>query len=196
MLRDRKYLIDDLKSDMIESDFDTFKLTYPDFKPSDLNDTFESMDPDTPRVMVSFDPYEGIDAAKLNNNVLKKLIEKMNSNNISHMILIVPDSSVTSGILKAIEKLRMEGSHKIEIFEQKEVLINITEHDLVPKHEPLTKQMKQELLDRYKINESQLPKILKSDPVVRYFGVEPGTVMKITRRSETSGRYVTYRLVC
>ncbi|OHS94630.1 DNA-directed RNA polymerases I, II, and III subunit RPABC1 [Tritrichomonas foetus] len=197
MLRDRKYILDQEKLDLLEADCDTFCAQYDDnFQPSVLNDVYESSDPEIPRLKVRFDITESANFTKFNQKVFSELISQMKNENISHEILIVKDGSMTSGLMKTIEKLRQEGKYRVEVFEQKEVLINITEHELVPLHEPLSSSQKKELLDRYKINESQLPKILKNDPVVRYFGVDPGTVMKITRRSETAGRYVTYRLVC
>jgi DNA-directed RNA polymerase I, II, and III subunit RPABC1 len=55
---------------------------------------------------------------------------------------------------------------------------------------------KKELLKIYKLKEGQLPKMLTSDPIARYFGARKGQVFKITRASESSGEYIYYRVVC
>lgn len=43
---------------------------------------------------------------------------------------------------------------KLEIFLENELLINIIEHELVPKHIPLSEDDKKAVLLRYKVKES------------------------------------------
>jgi DNA-directed RNA polymerase subunit H len=73
--------------------------------------------------------------------------------------------------------------------------IDILEHELVPKHEVLSKSEKEGLFDKFKITKDNLPKILSSDPVVKAINAKTGDVLKITRKSDTTGESLYYRLV-
>ncbi len=74
-------------------------------------------------------------------------------------------------------------------------LFDITKHKLVPKHVILSEEEKREVLEKYNVDETQLPKILHTDPVVIAIGAKPGQVLKIIRRSPTAKESIAYRIV-
>merc|ERR1712071_673046 len=118
----------------------------------------------------------------------KQYCERMQAEKITNAMVMVAAGMTPSAKTAMIE---LQPKYKIESFMEQELLINITEHELVPMHQVL----KEELLQRYKITEQLLPRIQTSDPIARYYGVNRGQVFKIIRRSDTAGRYVTYRMV-
>ena len=130
---------------------------------------------------------------------IRKYMKLMEEEDVYRSIVVVIDS-VTSFAKNEINRSQIieneDGKKiKIECFNEKELYIDITEHELVPKHILLTPEEKKELLDELKIRENQLPKIkLKTDPVARYYGLSKGDVIKIIRPSETSGEYINYRI--
>ncbi|EXJ53442.1 DNA-directed RNA polymerase I, II, and III subunit RPABC1 [Cladophialophora psammophila CBS 110553] len=101
---------------------------------------------------------------------------------------------VTAAALRAFEPLAERGI-TAEWFQEQDLLVNITRHELVPKHVLLSAEEKKVLLDRYRLKETQLPRIQFSDPVAKYLGLKRGNVVKIIRKSETAGRYASYRWV-
>ncbi|HMF30196.1 MAG TPA: DNA-directed RNA polymerase subunit H [Candidatus Lokiarchaeia archaeon] len=61
--------------------------------------------------------------------------------------------------------------------------IDILLHDLVPIHLILTKSETEDLLRRYRIHISQLPRILETDAAIRAIGAKRGDVVHIIRKS-------------
>ncbi|KAI4164481.1 MAG: hypothetical protein LQ342_001794 [Letrouitia transgressa] len=108
-----------------------------------------------------------------------------------HTGIMVTRSSITSAALKI--KSAIGNNQHIETFQEQDLLVNITHHELVPKHVLLSAEEKKKLLERYRLKETQLPRIQVTDPVARYLGLKRGNVVKIIRRSETAGRYASYR---
>lgn len=73
---------------------------------------------------------------------------------------------------------------------------DIFDHNLVPDHEIMTEEEIEKLYKELKIKDkSQLPKIKVDDPVSKSLLAKEGQVLRITRISETAGKFSTYRLV-
>ncbi|KAJ1979932.1 DNA-directed RNA polymerases II 24 kDa polypeptide (RNA polymerase II subunit 5) [Dimargaris cristalligena] len=122
---------------------------------------------------------------------IRKYCERMISQNVQKGVVIYV-KNLTSAAVKIMDQMR--DKYRFEFFKEAELMVNITRHRLVPKHEILTPEEKRTLLHRYRLKETQLPRIQNTDPVARYYGLDRGQVVKITRASETAGRYLTYRL--
>jgi len=74
------------------------------------------------------------------------------------------------------------------------LIINITNHELVPKHRVLDEAEKTHLLEKYNLTSpNKIPVILKNDPVSKFYGMNKGDIIEITRPSETGGEYISYR---
>lgn len=132
------------------------------------------------------------DEPKIGIKTVKNYCQRMQEENITRAIIVV-QQGMTPSAKQALTD--MAPKYILEQFLESELLINITEHELVPTHIILTSEEKAELLARYKLKESQLMRIQASDPVARYFGLKRGQVVKIIRPSETAGRYISYRFV-
>ncbi|RDA96247.1 hypothetical protein CP533_1769 [Ophiocordyceps camponoti-saundersi (nom. inval.)] len=106
--------------------------------------------------------------------------------------IMVTHVALSSAARKSLASV--ESMAKIECFLEDDLLVNITHHELVPRHVLLSREEKAALLKRYRLKETQLPRMLQKDPVARYLGLKRGQVVKIIRASETAGRYASYRL--
>ncbi|KAI9854275.1 MAG: DNA-directed RNA polymerases II 24 kDa polypeptide (RNA polymerase II subunit 5) [Pleopsidium flavum] len=114
------------------------------------------------------------------------------ADNNFHTGILITQASITPAALKLVPAALPS---IIEFFQEQDLLVNITHHELVPKHVLLSPEEKRALLERYRVKESQLPRIQTGDPVAKYLGLRRGQVVKIIRKSETAGRYASYRWV-
>jgi len=190
MCHDRGYLV---TQDELDQTLDQFKETFGD-RPSERHPARQDL---TMLVSHNDDPTDQMfvffpDEPKVGVKVIKTYCQRMQEESISKAVIVVQTGMTPSAKVALVE---MAPKYMLEQFLENELLINITEHELVPEHIVLTNEEKQELLGRYKLKESQLMRIQAGDPVARYFGLRRGSVVRIIRSSETAGRYVTYRLV-
>jgi len=120
--------------------------------------------------------------------LLRKMIDKMNAVGVKRG-MIIADLGITTGARTLARRKRIESIPKdFPSF-------NIFEHDLVPLHEILTEEEKEEILKKYHIKVYAMPRISRSDPAVIAVGGRPGDVIRIIRKSPTAGKHVFYRYV-
>ena len=107
------------------------------------------------------------------------------------LYIFIVNDKISASNMKSMNALNIN----MQIFNIRELQFNITKHVLVPKHELVTNSEEiEDIMKTYSLkSKSQLPLILKSDPVSRYFGLRTGDIVKITRVSPSSGEYYIYR---
>lgn len=134
---------------------------------------------DESQILVWFFRYD-----KMNIESIKEFVHFLETTGIRHG-LIVYQQTITSSTKKVIENLFQ---FKIELFEQKELLYDLTLFRYFCKHEKVDSKEASELKKKYG---TSMPILLRIDPVVRYFDFQRGDIIRIYRRNNT----LSYRLV-
>ncbi|KAK4217798.1 RNA polymerase [Rhypophila decipiens] len=206
MVQDRGY---ELAEDEVKISLDSFRLNYtnPDGSPDRAKMHFSAKPSDammkkfTPpptqsnpdpapecgTIYVEFCPEK----TSIGIGVMKKFVQQCSGDH--HKAGILVTAAALSSQARKVMTVTQQYT-QIECFLEEDLLVNITHHKLVPKHILLSRDEKTALLKRYRLKETQLPRILAKDPVARYLGLKRGQVVKIIRSSETAGRYASYRL--
>ena len=192
MVKDRGYFI---TQEEIELSLDDFKAKYCDsmgrpqrrmmsFQANPTEETIEKF-PSMGSLWAEF-----CDEASVGVKTMKAFVIHIQEKNYQTGIFVY-QNNITPSAMKLVPSIPPA---TIETFPEASLVVNITHHELVPKHIRLNEEEKKELLKRYRLKESQLPRIQKADPVALYLGLKRGEVVKIIRKSETSGRYASYRI--
>ncbi|KAF6155404.1 hypothetical protein GIB67_019930 [Kingdonia uniflora] len=145
MLRDRGYLVGNSEINMNRADFIAkFGET---IKRDDLTILKAKPDNPTDQVYVFFPEEE-----KIGIKSVKNYIARMKNDNVFKAILVV--RKVTPSAKKGIQEL--SATYQINFFEEEELLVNITHHELVPQHQVLSNEEKLALLKQYTVKEIQV----------------------------------------
>lgn len=120
---------------------------------------------------------------KFNIEGVKYAIYHLQQHKLKHIIIIY-QNIVTSSAKKAIEHLQ---DYTIELFEKKELQFNPTKHRLYSPHIKLDKNTPEVPHDQL----NNLPVLLRTDVIARYFHFHRGDIIKINRINGS----IAYRLV-
>eukprot|EP00760_Papus_ankaliazontas_P008887 PhM_4_TR13942/c5_g2_i1/m.5368/K03013/RPB5, POLR2E; DNA-directed RNA polymerases I, II, and III subunit RPABC1 len=192
MLTERGYHIpDSLIPDSLEKFEHKFCPTGPGTTPNRRDMTLNVSRPANAEdsILVFF-----MEEPKVGAGEIKELVAVATSQNARVAILVYTQDMTPIG-RRVITQINQTDQVRIEPFTEDELTVNITKHELVPRHVPLSATEKKEVLDTFRLKESQLPRMSHTDPMARFLGLTRGRVVKIIRPSETAGQYVMYRLV-
>uniref|UniRef100_A0A7R9TM45 DNA-directed RNA polymerases I, II, and III subunit RPABC1 n=1 Tax=Prasinoderma coloniale TaxID=156133 RepID=A0A7R9TM45_9VIRI len=186
MLVARDYLLERKEVEMTKEDFEKEYVKDGKLDRENLTAFAKKKDDPTEQIFVFFPDEAKVGVAKI-----KKFAERMKNEQVFRAIMVVQQSLTPFAKQCLVE---MAPKYILEVFQEQELLVNITRHTLVPTHQILSDDEKKTLLERYKVKETQLPRVQHSDPVARFYGLNRGQVVRIIRPSETAGRYVMYRI--
>tara|TARA_B100001741_G_scaffold75654_1_gene61221 strand:+ start:11983 stop:12600 length:618 start_codon:yes stop_codon:yes gene_type:complete len=117
-----------------------------------------------------------------------KQLRQWNDGNQGSQIIIVSVEGPTAFTKKEADQYYPN----IQFFTFKDLCVNITRHNLVPKHEKITKNDVE-----YEVSsDEEWPKLYTTDAISQYYNYKPGDLVRITRTMGCAEPVFYYRLVC
>lgn len=110
------------------------------------------------------------------------------------LIIIIKDEP-NEPLIKILKNIWEQDEIFIIVFNIDRLQFNILEHNLVPKHRPLTEIEAIEIKNKYNIiSNDQIPDISRFSPVAQAIGLRPNQICEIIRPSKTSIFSKFYRI--
>ncbi|KAA8519140.1 hypothetical protein F0562_013386 [Nyssa sinensis] len=128
---------------------------------------------------------------EIRKQVIVGIFSQISNKESLHRVILILQSKMNSHARKVVDDFPT----KVETFQITDLLANITKHVLAPKHEILTSEEKQMLLQKYHVEDKELPRMLVNDTIARYYGLQKGQVVKVTYGGPLTDSLVTYRCV-
>ena len=139
------------------------------------------------KVLMVMDPNE-----KVGIDTVRRIIHELQTD-IQTAILIIRNK-ITPFAQQAIDTLRHHTDGYIEVFTFQELHINICKHKYVPTHRILSAKEKADVSARFSATDPVFPKLILTDPLVRYYGLSRGDMVQFVRKMGYETRLV-YRVV-
>lgn len=123
---------------------------------------------------------------KPDTNEVKEIVKILNEKKINHGLIII-ENEPTNCATKTLAQNKTIGI-KIETFPVDNLQFNITKHSLYCPHRQLSAK---ESFDFKKKWGDNIPLLLKSDPICKFFNFQAGRIIEVKRENN----YVSYRIV-
>lgn len=182
MIQRRGYTVKKRESDLLKISLDSFLEVYIPFAEqqkqslrSVLSRPYEHADDDS-RIYVYF-ADQSKTSKQLGVDVVSDVIATADQYRAKKIVLITP-SPLTPSASKKIQDLL---SYTVSVFLETEMVYDPTEHYFTPEHRALETEEQREFLKRNNLSIDQLPIILTTDMISRYYGFRPGQVIEIKR---------------
>ncbi|CAL1411698.1 unnamed protein product [Linum trigynum] len=109
---------------------------------------------------------------------------------LSGLILIL-EAKITIQAKKHLETFPF----KVEVYQITDLIANVSKHVLQPSLEILTAHRKQMLMKKYKAEDKLLPRMLETDAIAKYYGLQKGQVVELTYSGGLIDFLTAYRCV-
>jgi DNA-directed RNA polymerase subunit H (RpoH/RPB5) len=185
MLADRNYIVpDSLKS----ISFSEFIQMYENNN-CDITDIYKKDDPDDQIYIKFFLENKKLGIKDLHN--LVETIREETDNNFINILIVTKDKPSTN----INKELRLPQYNTVELFQTKDIMVNIMKHDIMPSFRLLNEEEVEPLSTKFNCTKTQFPKIYRIDPAAKYFNMKVGQIYEVIRNSSSTGQYTTYRIV-
>ena len=131
--------------------------------------------------------------AKLGVKPIREIVDHLEKQGCAHAIIVYKDA-ITPFAQREIDE-DISKRVTIEKFKLETLLYNVTHHTGVPKHIVLSRKERDEYLQTNSLVADKLPKIFSTDPVIQYYGLKRGQMVKIERFSPEGHVFYYYRIV-
>jgi len=145
--------------------------------------------------------------SKINNNIREiynikidksenEVIVKINEYGIDEFINQYEQNHKIIVLKKDIQKSnKLYKTKNVEIFKEEKLMMDLVSIDYAPiEYNILTKEEEQTFLNEWNCTTNQIPRIKKSDPMVQYFNMKIGQIMRFVRTSKQTGLEIYYRI--
>lgn len=121
-------------------------------------------------------------------------VHHLHSNvNSIHIDIIIKEDKTNAAVKKLLTTDK--DYQDITIFPEKRLRFNYVRNKHQPDFELLDNEKRAKFIETYKITSAEIPKMLTSDPVARYYNAKSGDIFRIVGISETQKDRISYRIV-